>query len=108
MVMVEIDGNAILVEPLRSRNDAELIRAYRTMMLRLKLAVIVPSKNILDNKVSEAIKTIICNEYQIKMELVPPGCHRRNAVEVSIRNLKSTLSQCASRRSGQITTIVVG
>ena len=35
MVMVEIDSNAILVEPLKSRKDPELTRAYRTMMLRL-------------------------------------------------------------------------
>ena len=29
MVMVEIDSNAILVEPLKSRKDAELTRAYK-------------------------------------------------------------------------------
>ena len=33
MIMVEIDSNAILVEPLSSRKDAELTRAYRTLML---------------------------------------------------------------------------
>ena len=38
MVMVEINSNAILVEPLKSRKDPELTRAYRTMMLRLKRA----------------------------------------------------------------------
>ena len=42
MVMVEIDSNAILVEPLKSRKDPELARAYRAMMLRLKQAGIVP------------------------------------------------------------------
>ena len=36
MVMVEIDSNAILVEPIKNRTDAELTRAYRAMMLRLK------------------------------------------------------------------------
>ena len=36
MVMVEIDRNAILVEPIKNRTDAELTRAYRAMMLRLK------------------------------------------------------------------------
>jgi hypothetical protein len=33
MIMVVIDSNAILVEPLSSRKDAELTRAYRTLML---------------------------------------------------------------------------
>ena len=41
MVMVKIDSNAILVEPLKSRKDPELARAYRAMMLRLKRAGIV-------------------------------------------------------------------
>jgi hypothetical protein len=89
MVMVEIDSNAILVEPLTSRKDVELTRAYRTLMLRLKRAGIVPKKHILDNEVSEAMKAVIKDEYQMEMELVPPGCHRRNAAEVAIRNFKA-------------------
>ena len=35
MVMVEINSNAILVEPIKSRKDEELMRAYRAMMIRL-------------------------------------------------------------------------
>ena len=35
MVMVKIDSNAILLEPLKSRHDHELIRAYDTLMSRL-------------------------------------------------------------------------
>ena len=62
MVMVEIDSNAILVEPIISRTDAELTRTYHAMMLRLKQAGIIPQKHILDNEVSNAMKTIICDE----------------------------------------------
>ena len=36
MVMVEIDSNAIMVEPIKNRTDAELTRAYHAMMFRLK------------------------------------------------------------------------
>ena len=61
MVMVEINRNAILVEPLNSGNDTDPTRSYRTMMLQLKPAGIVPRKDILDNKVSGAMKTIICD-----------------------------------------------
>lgn len=32
MVMVEIDSNAILVEPMTSRNDNEMIRAYDSLV----------------------------------------------------------------------------
>ena len=84
MVMVEIDSNAILVEPIKNRTDAELTRSYRAMMLRLKHAGIIPQKHILDNEVSNAMKTTIRNEYKMKLELVPPGCHRCNAAEVTI------------------------
>ena len=73
MVMVEINSNEILVKPTKSRKDAELMQAYWTMILRLRRAVIIPKKHILDNEVSEAPKKIIQDEYKTKIELVPPG-----------------------------------
>ncbi len=33
MVMVEINSNAILVEPMKSRNNEEMIRAYNALLL---------------------------------------------------------------------------
>ena len=89
MVMVDIDSNAILVEPMKSRKDAEMIRAYNTLMLRLTRAGIMPAKHVLDNEISENMKNHIRDKYKLKLELVPPGCHRRNAAEVAIRNFKS-------------------
>ena len=88
-IMVEIYSNAIIVDPIRSHKDAELTRAYQTMILRLIRAEITPKKHILNNAVSEALKKIIQDEYKMKIELVPPGTHRRNASEVSIRNFKA-------------------
>ena len=35
MVLVEIDSNAILVEPIKSRKDAEMISAYDVLIQRL-------------------------------------------------------------------------
>ena len=35
------------------------------------------------------MKTVIRDEYKMEMELAPPGCHRRNAAEVAIRNFKA-------------------
>ena len=89
MVMVEIDSNAILVEPMKSRKDEEMIHAYNALLLRLKRAGIVPKKHVLDNEVSENMKNHICDTCKFDMELVPPGCHRRNAAEVAIRNFKA-------------------
>jgi hypothetical protein len=89
MVMVEIDSNAILVEPMKSRKDEEMIRAYNKLLLRLKRAGIVPKKHVLDNEESENMKNHIRDTCKINMELVPPGCHQRNAAEVAIRNFKA-------------------
>ncbi len=75
MVMVEIDSNAILVEPMKSHKDEEIIRTYNALLLRLKQAGIVPKKHVLDNEVSENMKNHIRNTCKFNMELVPPGCH---------------------------------
>ena len=67
MVIVDINSNSILVKPINSRKDTELTRAYLTMMLRLRRAEIIPKKHILDNEVSESLKTIIQDEYKMKI-----------------------------------------
>jgi hypothetical protein len=75
MVMVEIDSNAILVEPMKSHKDEEMIPAYNALLLGLKQAGIVPKKHFLDNEVSENMKNHIRGMCKFDMELVPPGCH---------------------------------
>ena len=89
MVMVEIDSNAILVEPMKSRKDEEMIRAYDALLARLRQAGSNPRKHVLDNEVSDNMKHHIQVTCKLNMELVPPGCHRRNAAEVAIRNFKT-------------------
>jgi hypothetical protein len=44
MVMVEIDSNANLVEPMKNRKDAKMIQAYNALLLQLKRASIVPKQ----------------------------------------------------------------
>ena len=89
MVMIEIDSNVILVDPIKSCKDEDLTRAYGIMMLRLRRAGIIPKNHIMDNKVSDSPKTIIQDEYKMQMELVTSGTHLRNAAEASIRNFKA-------------------
>jgi hypothetical protein len=89
MVMVEIDSNAILVEPMKNRKDDEMIQAHNALLLQLKWAGIVPKKHVLDNEVSENMKNHICDTCKLDMESVPPGCHRRNAAKVAIHNFKA-------------------
>ena len=87
--MVEVDSNVILVEPMKSRNDKEMKRAYEHLLARLKRAGIKPKKHVMDNEVSDSMKDMIRDDYEMELELVPPGCHRRNAAEVAIRNFKA-------------------
>ena len=92
MVMVEVDSNAILVEPMKSRSDDEMQRAYRHLLKRLRRAGVVPKKHVMDNEVSESMKDMIRDEFKMTLELVPPGMHRRNAAEVAIRKWLSKAS----------------
>ena len=55
MVMVKIDSNEILVNPIKRRKYAELTQAYQTKILRLPRAGTIPNNHILDNEVSEAL-----------------------------------------------------
>ena len=76
MVLVEIDSNAILVEPMKSQKDAEIIRAYDVLVQRLQQANIHPRKQVLDNEISENMKQHIKQKYKFELEMVPPGCHQ--------------------------------
>jgi hypothetical protein len=89
MVLVKIDSNEILVEPMKSRKDAEMIQAYDVLVKRLQQANIHPRKHVLDNKISKNMKQHIKKNYNFELEMVLPGCHRQNAAEVAIRNYKS-------------------
>ncbi len=75
MIMVEIGSSAILVKPMKSQKDAEMIRAYNTLLLRLRRAGIVPKNHVMDNEVSVNMKNHIKDTCRHAVELVPPGCH---------------------------------
>jgi hypothetical protein len=92
MVMVEINRNTILVEPMKNCKNAKMIRAYNALLLQLKRAGIIPKKHVLDNEISDNMKNHIRDTCKLDLELVPPGCHRRNAAKVAICNLKPTSS----------------
>eukprot|EP00804_Cyclotella_cryptica_P005135 CCRYP_011533-RA/>CCRYP_011533-RA protein AED:0.44 eAED:0.46 QI:0/0/0/1/1/1/2/0/328 len=54
-----------------------------------RTAGIVPRKHVLDNEISTAMKDLIQDTYKMSLELVPAGCHCRNATEVAICNFKT-------------------
>ena len=89
MVMVAIDSNAILVTPVKDHTDQQLRNAYLTLLKRVKDAGVQIKKHILDNECSHAMKEVIKKECEL--ELVPPGCHRRNIAEIGIKIFKTIL-----------------
>ena len=90
MVMVEIDSKAILGEAMKNRSAAEQCRAYQKLLDRLHSHKIFPKKHILDNEISNELKTVI-KLNKMEYELVPPHDHRRNIAEKGIQTYKSHL-----------------
>jgi hypothetical protein len=90
MVMVEIDSMAILAEAMRNRSAKEQCRAYQLLLDRLHSYKIFPKKHILDNEISDDLKSVI-KRNNLEYELVPPHDHRRNIAEKGIQTYKSHL-----------------
>jgi hypothetical protein len=75
MVMCEIDGNLILVEPLQSRTEQSLIEGRRKLIARLKARKIYPKIQYLDNEASAEFKQAVTND-RMEFQLVTPHMHR--------------------------------
>jgi hypothetical protein len=88
MVLVEVDGNYIDAEPLKSKAEGAMIQAYLTLWKRLTASgTVKPTTHILDNEASAAFKTEIKKNCAI--QLVPPDNHRRNLAERAIQTFKN-------------------
>ena len=59
MIMCEIDGNAVLVGPMRNKTEDEMIETYQNLIERLKTGGIFPKKHILDNEIPAKYKKAI-------------------------------------------------
>eukprot|EP00956_Cyclotella_meneghiniana_P019401 scaffold33215_cov93-Cyclotella_meneghiniana.AAC.1 len=88
MVMCEIDGNQILMEPMVNRKDHHIISAWKRLMERLKRQGIYPKHQYLDNEASEQYKKAI-EEANMTYQLATPHMHRANIAERSIQTGKN-------------------
>ena len=50
MVLLEMDFNVILVEPMHNRTSGDMVKAYQTLLDRLKKGGSEPKMHILDNE----------------------------------------------------------
>ena len=88
MVAVELDGNYIDAEPVKSRKAKELTDAYQKIFRRWKSTVVIcPNWHILDNEAPEELKQAI-RENKCRVELTPADMHRRNIAERGIQTFK--------------------
>jgi hypothetical protein len=87
MVAIHLDANYIFVEPMRNQTKEEMIRAYKSIINRMRRAGLGIKKHTLDNEALDAFKQYI-RQQEMQFELVPPGNHRRNQAERAIQTFK--------------------
>eukprot|EP00804_Cyclotella_cryptica_P008147 CCRYP_004624-RA/>CCRYP_004624-RA protein AED:0.13 eAED:0.13 QI:0/0/0/1/0/0/3/0/1209 len=88
MIAVELDGNHIDAEPLKTRKAKDLTEAYQRIYQRWKATgVICPNWHILDNKAPEELKQAI-RENNCRVKLTPADMHRRNIAEKGMQTFK--------------------
>jgi hypothetical protein len=78
MVLYDYDSNAILAEPIKSRNQSELVRAYQKLHTYLTERGLTPRLQKLDNECPDALKQFM-RAQDVEFQLVPPYDHRQNA-----------------------------
>ena len=97
MVLVELDSNYIMIEPMTNRTAGEMVRVYQILINRLNARGIFPKLHILDNEISAQFEDCIAKN-KITFQLVPPHNHRVNIAERGIQTFKahliSTLCGC--------------
>ena len=86
-VMYDYDSNSILTEPIKNRNENELIRAFNKLHDYLTKHGCKPKFHKLDNECSIALQTALASK-KVSFQLAPPYIHRQNAAERAIRTFK--------------------
>jgi hypothetical protein len=87
MVVYDYDSNNILAEPLKSRNEHELVRAYTKLHTHLTSCGLRPLLQKLDNECPAGLKKFM-QAQGVDYQLVPPHVHRANAAEKAISTWK--------------------
>jgi hypothetical protein len=87
MVLIDVNSDAILVEPMKNRTSGEMIRAYQTLIDHLHTAGSIPKLHVLDKECSQDFRdTIRLNG--MTFQLVPPHDYWRNLAEKAIQTFK--------------------
>ena len=71
MVLYYTNGSYIMMEPMKSRHENEMIRAHKVLIERLKSRGFYPKKQMLDNEISKAYEKAIKEQGIEEVERVP-------------------------------------
>jgi hypothetical protein len=83
LVLYDYDTNNDLTEPMKSRGDQEMVRAYNKLIQELVDHGFKPRLKRLNNECSSALRSLL-NQHDIQLQLAPPHMHHRNAAEQAI------------------------
>ena len=89
------DANAILVVPMPTREDAQMIKAFDVILATLQPRHLTPTLNVMDNECSTAVAKYITNN-DINIQLVAPATTasmRQNAPLLPLRSTSSPASR---------------
>jgi hypothetical protein len=88
LVLYTKDDNAILVEPLKNRSEAEQLKAYTTLLTQVGKGSAL-SLHWMDNEALAGLKDLLSTKFNLKYQLVPPHIHWCNAAERAIWTFKN-------------------
>ena len=71
LILYAYDTNTILVEPIKSQRDSDILRAYDVLYDTLETAGHAPKLNIMNNEASTALKWL-SKKRKTLVQLAPP------------------------------------
>ena len=77
MILYDYDSNYIAAEPIPSRTQFQLLKAYQNLVKKLQFRGMKPKLQRLDDKTG------------VDYQLTPAGLHRRNAAEKAVQTFKN-------------------
>jgi hypothetical protein len=88
LILYTCDDNAILAKPLKTRSDADQLKAYEAILTRAKRGTAL-TMHWMDNEASTTVKRLLTKQFQLEYQLVPPHTHQRNAAKRAICTFKN-------------------
>ena len=87
-VMYNHDSNGILVAPLKNRNSATIVTAWKALFNEVTKQGHTTKMFVLDNEFSSQLKDTLTKAH-LTFQLVPPHVHQRDAAERAIKTFKN-------------------